>query len=88
MKGLILSSGRELFASDASLFVDDAEAYEQYQRDEENQQEAAVSPPKQNAKVFIPFNHLLCAFYDSILLLIWSHKQIHSILNLYGQTII
>ncbi|XP_030451288.1 zinc finger CCCH domain-containing protein 11 [Syzygium oleosum] len=28
-------SGRELFLSDASLFVDDAEAYEKYQRDEE-----------------------------------------------------
>ncbi|KAK6126042.1 hypothetical protein DH2020_040156 [Rehmannia glutinosa] len=28
-------SGRELFLSDASLFVDDAEAYDQYQREEE-----------------------------------------------------
>ncbi|KHG25403.1 hypothetical protein F383_00248 [Gossypium arboreum] len=28
-------SGRELFLSDASLFVDDAEAYEKYQREEE-----------------------------------------------------
>ncbi|KAG9453300.1 hypothetical protein H6P81_006204 [Aristolochia fimbriata] len=28
-------SGRELFLSDASLFVDDVEAYEKYQRDEE-----------------------------------------------------
>lgn len=28
-------SGRELFLSDASLFVDDAEAYEQYTRDEQ-----------------------------------------------------
>ncbi|KAI6676426.1 hypothetical protein NL676_037222 [Syzygium grande] len=28
-------SGRELFLSDASVFVDDAEAYEKYQRDEE-----------------------------------------------------
>ncbi|KAH6797727.1 Zinc finger C-x8-C-x5-C-x3-H type family protein [Perilla frutescens var. hirtella] len=28
------SSGRELFLSDASLFVDDAEAYDKYQRDE------------------------------------------------------
>ncbi|XWS56481.1 hypothetical protein CRYUN_Cryun09bG0089200 [Craigia yunnanensis] len=28
-------SGRELFLSDASLFVDDAEAYEEYQREEE-----------------------------------------------------
>ncbi|GLT89679.1 hypothetical protein SLE2022_076560 [Rubroshorea leprosula] len=29
-------SGRELFNSDASLFVDDAEAYEKYQREEES----------------------------------------------------
>lgn len=28
-------SGRELFLADASLFVDDAEAYEKYQRQEE-----------------------------------------------------
>lgn len=28
-------SGRELFLMDASLFVDDAEAYERYQRQEE-----------------------------------------------------
>ncbi|KAG6728479.1 hypothetical protein I3842_02G174900 [Carya illinoinensis] len=30
-------SGRELFLSDASLFVDDAEAYEKYQREEERE---------------------------------------------------
>ena len=30
-----MCSGRELFLSDASLFVDDAEAYDQYQREEE-----------------------------------------------------
>lgn len=30
-------SGRELFLSDASLFVDDAEAYEAYHREEEPQ---------------------------------------------------
>ncbi|XVE61767.1 hypothetical protein DITRI_Ditri06bG0066300 [Diplodiscus trichospermus] len=29
-------SGRELFMSDASIFVDDAEAYEKYQREEES----------------------------------------------------
>ena len=43
-------SGRGLFTSYASLFVDDVEAYEQYQRHEENQQEAVVSTLKQNAK--------------------------------------
>ncbi|MCO5580272.1 hypothetical protein L7F22_034138 [Adiantum nelumboides] len=32
---------RELFASDASLFVDDAEAYDNYERDKEQQDEAA-----------------------------------------------
>ncbi|KAK9158120.1 hypothetical protein Scep_004694 [Stephania cephalantha] len=38
-------SGRELFLSDASLFVDDAEAYEKYQREEE---------PDVSQKTFIP----------------------------------
>jgi hypothetical protein len=63
-----LISGRELFASDASLFVDDAEAYEQYQRDEEDQQEAAVPTSVQNTKVFV-LNLLHC-----VLLLI-SHMK-------------
>lgn len=39
-----LCSGRELFLLDASLFVDDAEAYEKYNReDEENDQKKEVS---------------------------------------------
>ena len=33
---LLQCSGRELFLSNASLFVDDAEAYEKYQREPEN----------------------------------------------------
>ena len=49
-------SGRGLFTSYASLFVDDVEAYEQYQRHEENQQEAVVSTLKQNAKDEDPKN--------------------------------
>jgi len=32
-------SGRELFMSDASLFVDDAEACEQYERESENNEQ-------------------------------------------------
>ncbi|PKI32417.1 hypothetical protein CRG98_047180, partial [Punica granatum] len=39
--------GRELFLSDASLFVDDAEAYEKYQREEEP--EAASEKAKENS---------------------------------------
>eukprot|EP00250_Pteridium_aquilinum_P005020 c15184_g2_i1 orf=92-796(+) len=35
-------SGRELFASDASLFVDDVEAYDNYARDKEELDEAPV----------------------------------------------
>ncbi|XP_022841820.1 zinc finger CCCH domain-containing protein 11 [Olea europaea var. sylvestris] len=35
-------SGRELFLSDASLFVDDAEAYDKYQREEEPDAEQKV----------------------------------------------
>lgn len=34
----ILFSGRELFLSDASLFIDDAEAYDNYDRQEERDQ--------------------------------------------------
>ncbi|KAK1285886.1 Zinc finger CCCH domain-containing protein 11 [Acorus calamus] len=37
-------SGRELFLSDASLFVDDAEAYEKYQRDEESEEKPKDEP--------------------------------------------
>ncbi|KAG2730019.1 hypothetical protein I3843_01G269700 [Carya illinoinensis] len=40
-------SGRELFLSDATLFVDDAEAYEKYQREEEA--EAAEQKVKDNS---------------------------------------
>lgn len=31
-------SGRELFLSNASLFVDDAEAFEEYQREKEEEE--------------------------------------------------
>eukprot|EP00249_Psilotum_nudum_P011966 c23495_g1_i2 orf=358-1488(+) len=34
-------SGRELFASDASLFVDDAEAYDEYHREEQDQMQTS-----------------------------------------------
>nr|XP_043612858.1 zinc finger CCCH domain-containing protein 11-like [Erigeron canadensis] len=37
-------SGRELFLSDASLFVDDAEAYEKYNREEEPDDTAQKAP--------------------------------------------
>jgi hypothetical protein len=32
-----VSSGRELFMADASVFIDDAEAYEVYERRDESQ---------------------------------------------------
>ncbi|KAL8508877.1 hypothetical protein ACS0TY_016183 [Phlomoides rotata] len=38
-------SGRELFLADASLFVDDVEAYEKYQREEEPEQKVNKDPP-------------------------------------------
>jgi heme/copper-type cytochrome/quinol oxidase subunit 3 len=42
----LVFSGRELFLSDASLFVDDAEAYDNYDRQEErdqtNEQEVVI----------------------------------------------
>lgn len=38
-------SGRELFLSDASLFVDDAEAYDKYQSEEETDADQKVNSP-------------------------------------------
>ena len=34
---VLVSSGRELFMADASVFIDDAEAYEVYEREEESE---------------------------------------------------
>lgn len=47
---VLLFSGRELFMADASVFVDDAEAYEVYERHEES--EANEEPVKNN---YLPF---------------------------------
>lgn len=47
-------SGRELFASDASLFVDDAEAYDKYQRDEQQYEDAGQSLKQTNDKICEP----------------------------------
>jgi hypothetical protein len=38
-------SGRELFMADASVFVDDAEAYEVYEREESEANEESVNVP-------------------------------------------
>ncbi|TXG59103.1 hypothetical protein EZV62_016932 [Acer yangbiense] len=46
-------SGRELFLSDSSLFVDDAEAYEKYQREEESN----VTEHKVDLHLFPPYFH-------------------------------
>lgn len=43
---VLVSSGRELFMADASVFIDDAEAYEVYERREEpqaNQEQVKIS---------------------------------------------
>ena len=43
---VLVSSGRELFMADASVFVDDAEAYEVYEREEEPEaNEESVNVP-------------------------------------------
>jgi TATA-binding protein-associated factor Taf7 len=42
----IVSSGRELFMADSSVFVDDAEAYDVYERQEES--EANEEPSNKN----------------------------------------
>lgn len=41
----LFTSGRELFLLDSSLFVDDAEAYDKYQREEEADGDQKVSIP-------------------------------------------
>lgn len=51
---LLVSSGRELFMADASVFVDDAEAYEVYEREEEpeaNEESVHYLP----SMIFVPF---------------------------------
>lgn len=56
---LLKCSGRELFLSDASLFVDDAEAYDKYHRqpesDETEQNVSFFSMPVFRCIVLIPF---------------------------------
>lgn len=59
-------SGRELFLSDSSLFVDDAEAYEEYQREEERDDS--------EKKVLVPF-----LFLRWLQLLLYVHGQRESI---------
>jgi len=46
------NSGRELFLADASLFVDDAEAFDSYTREEEPETAEASGSTQQ---VMIPF---------------------------------
>lgn len=41
-------SGRELFAADASLFVDDAEAFDEYQRDQEEEESSSQAQAPQS----------------------------------------
>eukprot|EP00250_Pteridium_aquilinum_P007414 c17136_g1_i1 orf=95-1183(+) len=50
-------SGRELFASDASLFVDDVEAYDKYEREEEQEGEVAAESSTQSNKDDAGDNH-------------------------------
>ncbi|MBA0608066.1 hypothetical protein Godav_020315, partial [Gossypium davidsonii] len=64
-------SGRELFMSDASLFVDDAEAYEKYQREEEsdapeNKNQATLSHILDNGSNVIANTRVQCILRYSI----------------------
>ncbi|MBA0581469.1 hypothetical protein Gorai_023647, partial [Gossypium raimondii] len=64
-------SGRELFMSDASLFVDDAEAYEKYQREEEsdapeNKNQASLSDILDNGSNVIANTRVQCILRYSI----------------------
>ncbi len=45
LKNVVWNSGRELFLADASLFVDDAEAFDHYEREEEEIPSSQLSRP-------------------------------------------
>jgi hypothetical protein len=45
LKNVVWNSGRELFLADASLFVDDAEAFDHYEREEEEIPNSQLSRP-------------------------------------------
>ena len=59
MSFLFFSSGRELFLANASLFVDDAEAYEKYQREEE--------PEADEPKVILCVNFIQIACFFRVI---------------------
>ncbi|MCO5592899.1 hypothetical protein L7F22_046903 [Adiantum nelumboides] len=71
-------SGRELFASDASLFVDDAEAYDNYERDKEQQDEAAGQTSTGSRDVTLSF-YVLCWMLTRVYFeLKWLHCLVES----------
>jgi hypothetical protein len=45
LKNVVWNSGRELFLADASLFVDDAEAFDHYEREGEEIPSSQLSRP-------------------------------------------
>ncbi len=51
MKNVVWNSGRELFLADASLFVDDAEAFDHYEREEEEIPSSQLSRPLEEVRL-------------------------------------
>jgi hypothetical protein len=50
LMNVVWNSGRELFLADASLFVDDAEAFDHYEREEQEISSSQLSTPHEEAK--------------------------------------
>jgi hypothetical protein len=67
---VLVFSGRELFMADASVFVDDAEAYEVYERDEES--EANKQTVKKRCS--LPDNTLYLVGVMAVLCMVWYPK--------------
>lgn len=73
----VKNSGRELFLADASLFVDDAEAFDSYTREEEPEIGEASSSTQQVVMspyvfCFIAWKNsflLVCCFSSSVIML-------------------
>jgi hypothetical protein len=60
------NSGRELFLSDASLFVDDVEAIDVYDRQDEEPASVQTSAPSQEVVILFSSLRWFCSCVDDI----------------------
>lgn len=60
---VLWNSGRELFLSDASLFVDDVEAIDVYDREDEEPASVQTSAPSQEVVILNPS---ICWFFSCV----------------------